>query len=292
MPASPAATLALLHGDGSFSWTRFEVHASVLVGCLLFAWLYLWAVGPLRRRHGWGEPAGAGRVTAFLAGTAILFLSLNGPIHDLSDNYLFSAHMVQHLLITLAVPPLFLIGTPPWLLRPLLRPGPLRTAAGFLTSPFVAFTIYNVVFAGWHFPAAYDLALVNHDVHIVQHLSFIAAAVIMWWPIAGPVQGLSRLSSPLQLLYIFALGLPMSIVAAFISLSSSVVYDFYAEVPRIFGISALEDQQIGGLIMWVPGMIVFWCAMTIVFFRWAAREERADRRSSAPDQRLAGASAP
>lgn len=287
-----AATLALLHGDGAFSWTRFEVHASVLIGCLLFAGLYLWAVGPLRRRYGWGEPPGAGRVTALLGGTAILFLSLNGPIHDLSDNYLFSAHMVQHMLITLVVPPLFLLGTPPWLLRPLLRPGPLRRIAGFVTSPFVAFTIYNVVFIAWHFPAAYNLALVNHDVHIVQHLSFIAAAVIMWWPIAGPITNLSRLSSPLQLLYIFALGLPMSVVAAFISLSGSVVYEFYEAAPRVFALSALEDQQVGGLIMWVPGMLIFWSAMTVVFFRWARREEREERQAVPPEQELARAGAP
>jgi len=298
--AVPAASLwPLLHGAGPFSWTRWEIHASVLAGCGLLAAGYLAAVGLHARRGrragsgraGAGEGAGgeartgAGRVAAFLGGLLVLFLALNGPLHDLSDRYLFSAHMVQHLLLTMAVPPLLLLGTPPWLLRPVFRRAGLVRAVRFVTRPLVAFAIYNVVFTGWHFPGAYNLALENHDVHIVQHLSFIGAALLMWWPIAGPAPEVPRAAGPVQVLYIFALGLPMSIVAAFITFSGRVVYPWYEAAPRVFGLSALDDQRLGGLIMWVPGMLVFWIAMTVVFFRWARQEERQERA----ERSLAGA---
>ena len=270
----------LLHGTAEFSWSRFEVHPSVLFGCLLFAAAYLAAIGPLRRRYAWGPPVERLRVAAFLSGTAVLFVALNGPLHDLSDNYLFSAHMVQHMLLTLAFPPLVLAGIPAWLVRPVLRRPTGNAVARALTHPATAFTVYNAVFIGWHFPRAYNLALEEHPVHIVQHLMFIGAAVLMWWPLVSPVPELARLSSPLKLLYIFAYGLPMSVVAAFVTLSSSPLYAWYEAAPRVFGLSALEDQQMGGAIMWVPGMLIYWVAMTVVFLRWAGREERELARAS------------
>ena len=113
-----SASLALLHGDGDFSWGRFPVHTSVLIGCIALSAGYLYAIGPLRRKHGLAERADPIQTAFFLSGILILFISLNGPIHELSDFYLFSAHMVQHLLLTLIMPPLLLIGLPAWLVQP------------------------------------------------------------------------------------------------------------------------------------------------------------------------------
>src|SRR5688572_25899159 len=131
----------MLHGDGDFAWTRFDIHPSVLIGCTAFAALYAWGVLRGKRR---GERVEAGQTSSFAAGVAILFLSLNGPIHELSDYYLFSAHMVQHLLLTLIMPPLLLIGTPDWMLRSLLRNSGIRAVARAVTSPLPAFGIYNI----------------------------------------------------------------------------------------------------------------------------------------------------
>jgi putative membrane protein len=270
-------TLALLHG-GEFSWTHFDVHPSILIGSLVFAALYAWCVGPLRRKYGWADRIEGSRVAAFTAGIGILFISLNGPIHELSDYYLFSAHMVQHLLLTLIMPPLLLIGTPPWLLRALLRKPVVAATARLITSPLVAFGIYNVVFAGWHVPQFYNWALEQHGVHIVQHLMFIGAAVLVWWPVVEPLPELARMTSPLRMLYLFALGIPMSVVSALITLSGSVLYPWYDAAPRVFPLTALDDQQMGGLIMWVPGMMVYWVAITILFFRWSNREEKEEWR--------------
>jgi putative membrane protein len=272
------ASLALLHGTGTFSWTRFEVHPSVLIGCAIFFGLYAWGVGPLRRRHQWADRPDRTQVALFATGVAVLFFSLNGPIHDLSDNFLFSAHMVQHLLLTLIMPPLLLVGTPAWLLRPLLRQRALTAVLRVVTSPLIAFAIYNVVFAGWHLPGAYNYALEHHGAHIVQHLMFIGAAVLVWWPVVDPLPELARLTPPTRVLYLFALGIPMSVISALITLSENVLYPWYEGAPRLFGLTALNDQQMGGLIMWVPGMMVYWLAITILFFRWSRREERDEWR--------------
>jgi len=266
--------LSLLHGDGNFSWMAWEIHVSVLIGCVILVGVYLAGVGPLRRRYRLGPPVGLWRVTAYLSGVAIIFLSLNGPLHDLSDNYLLSAHMVQHLLLMMIMPPLLLIGTPAWLLRPILRRRGMMSIARVLSHPATAFAVYNTVLIGWHLPAAYNWALENHAIHIVQHLMFMVVATMMWWPVVNPVPELTRLSSPLQLLYLFAFGIPMSIVSAFVTMANDVLYPWYDLAPRLFGLTALDDQKLGGAIMWVPGMFVYWTAVTIVFLRWSSREDR------------------
>ena len=273
------ASLALLHG-GEFSWTRFEVHISTLIGCLLWVAAYYHVI--VRWRPVGAAPASRMQQVGFVGGTVLLFLSLNGPLHDLSDNYLFSAHMIQHLIITLIVPPLWLMGLPAWSLRPVLRRPAVLATARALTGPLVAFAIYNVVFIGWHFPSMYNWALVNHNAHIMQHLMFIGAAVLMWWPVVSPVPELDRIQTPVRMLYLFALGIPMSIVSAIITLAEQAMYPWYAAAPRVFeNITAVDDQQLGGLIMWVPGMIVFWTAITIIFFRWSTREQREEWRERA-----------
>ena len=268
--------LALLHG-GSFSWASFSVHPSTVIGTLLFTGAYLWGIGPARRR--WQlSPVGAPtwRVWCFLTASSLLLITLNGPLHDLSDSYLFSAHMVQHLVLTLIIPPLWLLGLPDWLIRPVLRWPGVRPVARALTSPMVAFAVYNVVFVGWHMPTIYEAALEHHGVHILEHLMFIASAVMLWWPAVDPSPELSRIGPPLRLFYLFAVGIPMSVVAALITMSDSVLYPWYAVQPRIPGalnMTPLDDQRLGGLLMWVPGGFSWWVAISIIYFRWARREE-------------------
>ena len=132
----------------------------------------------------------------------------------------------------------------------------------------------------------YNLSLADGGVHISMHLMFIASAVIGWWPLMSPLPELPRLSLPMQMLYVTLLGIPMVVVAAFVTLADAVLYPHYAAAPRLWGISPLQDQKIGGVIMWVPGHSVFLVALTIVFFRWAndssgEPEGRPDRRREA-----------
>ena len=249
------------------------MHPSVVIGLVLLGGLYvLWG----------GLGADRRRVLAFGASLVVIFVSLNGPLHDLSDKSLFSAHMAQHLLLTLLFPPLLLYGTPAWVVRRVLAPRWVTALARVLTRPVIAAALFTAPIVLWHVPVLYEAALRHHNVHIAQHLVFLATAVLMWWPILSPVPELPRLPYPGQMLYLFLLGIPMSITGALITLSDSVLYPFYAAAPRVWVLPALADQQIGGLLMWVPGGLVLWGAMTLVWFRWSAREERGDVEREVP----------
>ncbi len=251
----------------------WSLHPSVLIGTAIFAGLYIYGITAWRRRHLPDARISPWRILSFATGCLLLLGVLNGPIHDLSDYYLFSAHMFQHLLLTLVVPPLWLAGTPSWLLRPLFARPRVRSAARLLTRPVVAGLIYTVTISAWHVIQLYDLMMRSHEVHIVTHLMFIAVAVLMWWPILSPSPEVPRATPGVGMLYLFLVGIPMQIVAALISLSKSVLYEWYAAAPRTWGLSAIDDQQIGGLMMWVPGGLYLAGAIGIVFFVWAGREK-------------------
>lgn len=229
-----------------------------------------------------GLKAPARRVSSFAGALTVLFLALNGPLHNLSDTYLFSAHMAQHLLLTLVFPPLLLYGTPAPVVRPLLRPRWVTALGRFVTKPLAAAILFTAPIVLWHVPALYEAALRNHNLHIVQHLVFLTTAVIMWWPVLSPVPELPRLPHLLQMLYLFLLGIPMSITGALITLSDRVLYPFYAAAPRVGGLSPLDDQQIGGLLMWVLGGLMLWIVMTVIWFRYSVWDQRGDAESGVP----------
>ena len=263
----------------SASWDRFtllgfEIHVSVLIGVVYLASIYLFAVGPAREKYGWApEAVSPWRKASYLGAVALIFFSLNGPLHTLSDEYLFSAHMVQHMLLMLVMPPFLIMGLPPWLIKKAMERRGVARVARILTHPVVAFLAYNVTFIGWHIPQMYNWALVNHDLHIFQHLMFMSVAVMMWWPVVNPVPELERIpTGPLLMMYIFAFGIPSTLVSAFITLSDSVFYPWYEVAPRITSLSPMDDQRLGGLIMWIPGMLIFWVGISAVFFRWTKEE--------------------
>src|SRR5205814_3151867 len=180
-------------------WQQWDLHPSVIIGLALLGGLYV----------SWGGLAAPRRrVASFAAALAVLGLALNGPLHNLSDNYLFSAHMAQHLVLTLVFPPLLLYGTPAEVIRPLLRPRWVMVVARVVTRPLAAGIIFSAPIAIWHVPMLYEAALRNHNLHILQHLVFLATATLMWWPVLSPVPELPRAQHLLQMVYLFLLGIP------------------------------------------------------------------------------------
>ena len=261
--------LLAIHPVAQVGWTAWSIHWTTVVGIGALATLYLWRASSAPAE---GTPSGLQKLT-FFSGLFVMFVSLNGPLHDLSDFYLFSAHMVQHLLLTLLIPPLLIGGTPGWMLRPLIKPRAVKALAEFVTRPVMCYVIFNLVIIGWHLPVFYNAAMANHNIHIAEHLMFMAAAVLLWWPFMSPMPELPRLAYPGQMLYCFLSTVPMSIVAVYITMADHVLYPAYASAPRIWQLTPMMDQQTGGLIMWIPGSMVFYVLMTIVFFKWAARGE-------------------
>jgi len=273
----------------SFSWTNASIHLEVIVGAGLLAGAYLgaWAMRSVDTggSDGPGDPpgrAGTGlsRALLFFGGLLALVAALNGPLHDLSDYYLFSAHMVQHLVLTLVVPPLVLAGTPAWmadrLLRAISRWRPAGTLIRVLMRPLPALACYAVALIAWHLPGPYNRALETHAWHVVEHVMLIATAVLGWWPILSPATVAPPLPYGAQLLYLFVFGIPMTVVAAFVTGAEHVLYPFYAAAPRIFDITPLADQRLGGVIMWVPAAVIPVVVFSLVFFRWVAVEADAD----------------
>jgi putative membrane protein len=257
-----------------------SIHPEVVAAISVLGALYLAAWLPRARR---GLPVPAGIVLAFLGGLTSLGLALNGPLHDLAERALFSAHMVQHLVLTLLVPPLLLAGTPAWmvdrLLGPLLdgrRTGPVTRA---FSHPLLQFAIYAITLVAWHLPGPYDAALARAPWHALAHATLLGASLLGWWPVLARSRRAPALPPAAQLLYLFVFGMPMTIVAAMITGAEDVLYPFYASAPRVFDLSPLADQRLGGVLMWVPAGVVPLVVFTLVFFRWAAAEADADERA-------------
>jgi putative membrane protein len=160
------------------------------------------------------------------------------------------------------------MGIPGWMIRPALSSRIVARISAPFRSAAVCFAVFNVVLIGWHLPPLYNLAMSYHEVHIVQHLLLLAASVIMWWPVLSPMAEFPRLSYPGQMLYLFLMTIPMSVVSVSIAYSDGVLYPAYASAPRVMQLSPMDDQMLGGLIMWIPGGLYFFAVISVIFYKW------------------------
>lgn len=233
---------------------------------------YVAAVRRHESRTGEATPLRARRL--FLGGMAVLILASEWPIHDLAEGRLYAAHMVQHMLYTLVAGPLLVAGTPPWLARAALRPAPIRRAFGLLTRPLPALLLFNGVLLFTHWPDVVAASVSSELTHFWLHVLVVGSAYVMWWPIASPLPELPPLSPPVQMIYLFLQSLAPTIPASFLTFGQEPLYPVYAALPRIWGIDALTDQLVAGLVMKIVGGAILWAVIAVVFFRWANREQR------------------
>jgi cytochrome c oxidase assembly factor CtaG len=202
--------------------------------------------------------------------------------------------MVQHLLMTMVAAPLLLVSRSMpvmlWALptrdrvtigRLVGRPGPVRGVLQFLTHPIIAWTLYLVVQWLWHMPAAYQLALTNRWVHYAEHLTFFGSAMLFWWPVIGAAPLGSRLTYPARLLYTFLAWIPNTILGAGLTFAPTVLYPIYAERAAPLGIDPLSDQTLAGLLMWIPGDILFVAILLLLLYVFLQQEDRAMQREEA-----------
>jgi cytochrome c oxidase assembly factor CtaG len=256
----------LLHHDvEGIGWTW---EPSVLIGIALLTLGYVLLGRRMRQRHP-ENPWSAWRRIAFHAGTALVFIGLSSPLDALGDHYLFSAHMVQHLLFLFVSPLLWLVGVPSWVTEALLPAGRSRRWLRFISQPALAGVLWVGVMWLWHIPRFYDAALESEGLHIFEHLCFLAVGTIGWWPVFGPHPAAIRREPILgQALYLFFVTLPCTALAAILTLSPRLLYPFYAQAPRLLGWSPIFDQQLGGLLMWLPGDMFLMGAAISVLIRW------------------------
>jgi putative membrane protein len=261
-----ADKLALILRNG------WDIHPTLLLALGALVGLYI--LGARRARRSAGERLSFSSVFWFGSAILSLFLILNSPLHHLSDDYLFSAHMAQHLLLTLLVPPLLLAGIPGWMLRGIEKWEWLRRLASGPQYYVVAFAVFHVPFTLVHFPVLYDAAFGTELSHRIMHVLLFVTAVITWLPLMSPVpEVLPRLSQAARMLYCFAQTLPGQLVGALLTLSDQVLFRKYAMKSMELGVPPVTDQQVGGLLMWVIGGTYWLVVLTVIFFIWADREE-------------------
>jgi putative membrane protein len=211
----------------------------------------------------------AWRLGIFLLGLATLWLALASPLDGFADA-LLSAHMVQHLLLMSAVPPLVLLGLPTVpLLRGLPRAfvrivlGPVFSSKAllaigrFFTKPVVAWLAMNVTFLLWHAPAAYDYALWNEPWHRVEHICFFGTSLLFWWPVIQPWPARHHNFGWGMLLYLVTADFVNTALSAFLAFCDRPVYSYYLSQPNPFHVDPVADQAAGAVIMWVLGSVVF-----------------------------------
>ena len=252
-----------------FATSGWNWEPSILLGLILIAASYALVTGPFRRRKSLGASVSAIRQGAFYLGTLLAFLALLSPLDELSDEYLFSAHMLQHILITFVAPSLWLLGIPDWLVERLPSKGLAGRIFNGIARPLPAFLLFNSAMWLWHIPFAYNMALEHEWLHIVEHLIFVATGLIAWWPVIG-WKGKSEwgLSSLGKGIYTFLMMFPCTALAALITLSSRQLYTFYGDSPLKFGLTPIFDQQVGGLLMWLPPDLIFMLASLIFLNHW------------------------
>ena len=214
----------------------------------------------------------------FGLGLLTLWVALETPIDTISDHYLDSVHMLQHVLLGFVAPPLMLLGLSPqmagWLATiPFVRA---------ITEPIAAQVIAAFVMIAWHLPSLYDATLRSESLHVIEHLTFIGSGLVLYWPIleATSAHARWRLSPGLKLLYLLAATLPQDAVALVLLFSREPFYEFYVRVPRLVdSLTPIIDQTLAGAVLMVLGKATFLVAGLAVFFRWFGREHAADSAS-------------
>jgi len=269
------------------SWT-FEPW--IVVPLLLGSIIYLRGWWQLHRRL--PRRFGGRRLIAFQSGVLTLFLALASPLHELAEK-LLQFHMIQHLLVMMVVPPLLLLGAPilpllRGLPRPALRYGlrqlfssrAFKRLANFFTDPLVCLLAFTVSNVAWHVPALYELALRSEFWHAVQHICFFGTGLLFWWPVVQPWPSRLRWPRWTMIPYLLFADIQNTALSAFLIFSERVLYPTYAAVPRLWGISVLDDQAAAGAIMWVPGSVIFLVPVVVLSIRLLESSQTRAARAS------------
>ncbi|HXA41350.1 MAG TPA: cytochrome c oxidase assembly protein [Candidatus Solibacter sp.] len=199
----------------------------------------------------------AGRPWFFWAGLGCFVVALVSPVDYVSDHYLLSVHMLQHILLTMVGPPLVLAGLPPAAGRALPR---------LLLNPWLTVTLFNVVLLAWHWPSLYNETLLNENLHILEHLMFMATAFLFWWPIVGPGRAGEGMSDLMKIGYLAFAGVPPTVLGMTMAIAPAALYTFYTSAPRLFGdVSVSLDQQLAGILMFGIGNLIYFVPISRIF---------------------------
>lgn len=247
---------------------------SIVIGLISLIVLYAYLVYTDRRDGFWGKDLRSRHLAFFATGILVMYVALQSPLDEISDYALFSAHMTQHILLGLISPALLVSSIPTRWLRTLLKIPVAGWLFGALTKPIVALILFNFNLWLWHLPAWYEGALRAENLHIVQHLLFIATGTLLWLPILHNLKPNQALNYLTKIAVLFFSMVSSGILGAIFCFAQNVIYGFYGNMALNFGLTPLDDQQLAGAIMWVPGGGIFFVALLLTFAAWLKNEDR------------------
>lgn len=263
-------------------WRSWSFEPFAVVGLIISAGLFAFGLRNLWRESGVGRGIRRWEAVVFAGGWFALFIALVSPVHAWG-RVLFSAHMTQHEILMLVAAPLLVLGRPlvgfMWALpvRWSRRIGNLgkvtwfQSSWRFLTTPLVAWIVHAIALWMWHVPVLFDAVLHSEWVHTAQHLSFLLSALLFWWALIHAPRGLMGYGA--AVLYVFTTSLHSGLLGALLTFSSSLWYQSYANTTQSWSLTPLEDQQLGGLIMWIPAGLVYVVAGLALFAGWLRESE-------------------
>jgi putative membrane protein len=271
----------------------FQWHPEVwlLVAFLTGAYVYMVRViGP--RAVGPGRAAASrSNLVCFVASMAVLWVASDWPVHDISEEYLYSVHMLQHMALSYFLPPLALMATPPWVARVLLGDGGFYRTVKWFTHPVVAGVLFNAMVMIVHIPMLVNASVDSGPLHYGLHVLVVTTSLLMWMPVCGPVPEF-RIGVVGSMIYLFLQSVVPTIPAAWLTFAEDVVYKSYDTPLRLWGISAVDDQQLAGAAMKTGGGLFLWTIVIFLFFkRFAARHADSydyRRGTTMPDSEIVG----
>jgi putative membrane protein len=257
----------LLHSGHQLSWSAWTFEAPVVSAIFIALSFYFYAAFSLK---GAFVPV---RALAFVCGIVLLAMAVVSPL-DVAADRLLSMHMLQHVLLTTLGPPLVLLGLTDAMLHPIFVTPSIHRYAKVVLHPVFTGAVFVVTMWFWHVPAIYDEASSNIEVHQLMHAAFVCAGFLFWWPVIQPSRDLITHGEGARVLYLFATGMPMALLALLFFAANDVIYPYYDQTPALWGLSPTDDQQIAGLVMGGLGEAASFVAITLLFFRFLDREER------------------
>lgn len=262
---------------------HLEVSGWVTLGCVVLLAGYLLVLrryGPIFAPN--QRPATTRQVVAFGAGVVVLWLALGSPLHALGERTLLSAHLLQHLLLGLLVPPLLLLGLPRWLAELAVHPPVVRRALAVVTRPWLSVGLFSLLLIVLHLPVSIAAFATGGLVHSAAHALLLATGFAVWLPLVSPVPAVvPRPSAGMRALTLFALSLVPTVPASALTLMQRSPYLVYDGAAQALGVSPLHDLWAAGLLAKVGGSVALWTAAIVLFFRWAAESDRRARHLAA-----------
>ncbi|MDP4692886.1 MAG: cytochrome c oxidase assembly protein [Ilumatobacteraceae bacterium] len=251
---------------------RFQAHPEIWLLIVFLIGAYTYAVKVIGPQAGVPKDQTLSRknLIAFIGAIGLLWFSTDWPMHDISEEYLYSVHMFQHMVLAYFVPPLVLLAIPEWLFRAVIGEGKAYRFVKRLSTPIVAGLLFNVVVMITHIPGLVNRSAESSPLHYAMHILVVSTALCMWSPICSPAKEF-QIGYAGKTIYLFLMSVVPTVPAAWLTFAEDSVYKHYDIPIRVWGLSTETDQQLAGAVMKTGGSLFLWAIVIFIFFKRLAK---------------------